>query len=579
MPGGVTERAPVGLPDSGVNRVKTGAEGRAVRPTKRAVLAVALLGAGVLAGVGASMPATAATPQTYIVVLDDSVGNPAAAAAAHGVTPTFVYRHALKGYAAPMSSTAAAAIANRPNVRSVTQDGEVTLSATQSPTPSWGLDRIDQRNLPLDNSYVYNQTGAGVRAYIIDSGIRITHNDFGGRAAYGYDFYDNDTIAQDCNGHGTHVAGTVGGSAYGVAKGVTLVAVRVFGCSGPTAWSTIIAAVDWVTGDHDAGEAAVANMSLGGGYIQVVNDAVTNSIADGVTYAVAAGNSPPVDANACNYSPASTPNALTVGATQSNDSRASYSYIGSCLDLFAPGSSITSAWWQTDSQTNTISGTSMATPHVAGAAALVLQAHPTWTPAQVNAAIVDSATTGVVGSPGAGSPNRLLYSLVGVPSISSFTPTSESVGSLVAINGSGFTNVSSVKFNGTAVVEGVVVSPTTLYVRVPNGATTGKVSVTNDLGTGESATNFTVSALPPPSAPSISIFAPMSGPTGTIVQINGSGFMNVSSVKFNGTPAVEGLVISPTTLFVRVPNGATTGKISVTNNLGTGESATNFTIP
>ncbi|HEU0303467.1 MAG TPA: S8 family serine peptidase, partial [Gaiellaceae bacterium] len=204
------------------------------------MLTLALLGAVVLAGVGASMPATAATPQTYIVVLDDSVADPAAAAAAHGVTPRFVYRHALKGYSAPMTSARASSVAASSNVRSVTPDAEVTISATQSPTPSWGLDRIDQRFLPLNNSYVYNQTGAGVKAYIIDTGIRITHNDFGGRAINGYDFVDNDPVAQDCNGHGTHVAGTVGGSAYGVAKGVTLVAVRVLDCGGSGSFEGVI---------------------------------------------------------------------------------------------------------------------------------------------------------------------------------------------------------------------------------------------------------------------------------------------------------------------------------------------------
>jgi subtilisin family serine protease len=543
------------------------------------VFTVAALCAAFVSVIGASVPG-AAVSETYIVVLDKSVANPASHAAAHGVTPTSVWRAALNGYAAPMTSARASAIAASPNVKYVEPDGIATVTAAQSPA-TWGLDRIDQRNLPLSNSYSYNATGAGVKAYIIDTGIRTSHVEFGGRAIDGFDAIDGSLPAADCNGHGTHVAGTIGGTTYGVAKSVTLVAVRVLNCAGSGTWATVINRINWVTSNHLPGEPAVANMSLGGGFSQAVNDAVTGSIADGVTYAVAAGNGDsfgnPLDA--CGQSPAGVGPAITVSATSSSDVRASWANFGTCVDIFAPGVSITSAWRTSDSATNTISGTSMATPHVAGAAALTLQAHPTWTPAQVNAAIVDSATTGVVGSPGAGSPNRLLYSLSGAPSISSFTPTSESVGSLVQIDGSGFTNVSSVKFNGTAVVEGVVISPTMLYVRVPNGATTGKISVTNNLGTGESATNFTVTPLPPPSVPSISIFVPMSGPTGTIVQINGSGFMNVSSVKFNGTAVVEGVVISPTMLYVRVPNGATTGKISVTNNLGTGESATNFTIP
>ncbi|MCG5438852.1 S8 family serine peptidase, partial [Micromonospora foliorum] len=280
----------------------------------------------------------------------------------------------------------------------------VSISGTQANPPSWGLDRIDQRNLPLDSSYTYPNTASNVHAYIIDTGIRFSHNDFGGRATSGYDAVDGGS-ADDCNGHGTHVAGTVGGSAYGVAKAVQLVGVRVLNCSGSGTNAGVIGGVDWVTAN--AIKPAVANMSLGGGANSSLDNAVRNSIASGVTYGLAAGNDN--GANACNTSPARTTEAITVGSTTSSDARSSFSNVGTCLDIFAPGSSITSAWYNSNTATNTISGTSMATPHVVGAAALVASANPSWTPAQVRNQLVASATPNVVGNPGSGSPNLLLY--------------------------------------------------------------------------------------------------------------------------------------------------------------------------
>ena len=318
----------------------------------------------------------------------------------------FVYESALTGFAGNFPEQALFGLSHNPNIEYIEADQEIMLDTTQSPA-TWGLDRIDQRNLPLNNAYTYNFTGTGVTAYIIDTGIRITHNQFGGRASYGYDFIDNDSTANDCNGHGTHVAGTVGGSTYGVAKGVSLKAVRVLNCSGSGTTSGVIAGINWVTSNHTTGK-AVANMSLGGSASSALDTAVRNSIADGIVYAIAAGNS---NANACNYSPARVSDAITVGATTSTDARASYSNFGSCLDLFAPGSSITSAWNTSNTATNTISGTSMATPHVAGVAALYLQGHNA-TPLQVRDAIVNAATQSKIGNPGSGSPNRLLYSLV-----------------------------------------------------------------------------------------------------------------------------------------------------------------------
>jgi subtilisin family serine protease len=376
--------------------------------------------AGLLTLIALALPASgaAAPPDSYIVVLKDSVSSPGDVARDHaranGAQVSFVYGHALKGYAARIPAARLNAVRNDSRVDYVAPDGDVTAFAPPpgkgwnkppaSTFPSWGLDRIDQRLLPFDNQYLYTSTGAGVTAYIIDTGIRTTHADFGGRASSGYDAVDGGT-ADDCNGHGTHVAGTVGGTTYGVAKGVSLVAVRVLNCSGSGTWSGVIAGINWVVANHGSAP-AVANMSLGGGANSPVDTAVQSMIDDGVSTAVAAGNS---SANACSYSPARVGAAMTIGATTSSDSRASYSNYGSCLDWFAPGSSIKSDWSTSDTATNTISGTSMATPHTAGAAARYLQGNTSASPLTVRNALATSATSGVVGSPGSGSPNLLLY--------------------------------------------------------------------------------------------------------------------------------------------------------------------------
>jgi subtilisin family serine protease len=373
----------------------------------------------------AAVPASAAPPAPlfgansptaiqgqYIVVLKPDASTRLeeliAAAEQAGVGEMrLLYRYdaALNGFAAVLPPRAVEVLRLHPAVDYIEVDQTVQVDTTQSPA-TWGIDRIDQRNLPLSNSYTYNATGSGVTAYIIDTGIRLSHNEFGGRAVDGTDKVDGSLPAADCNGHGTHVAGTVGGSTYGVAKGVRLVAVRVLNCSGSGSTSGVIAGIDWVTSNHQAGQPAVANMSLGGSASSSLDSAVNRSISDGVTYAVAAGNS---NANACNYSPARVGNAITVGATTSSDTRASYSNYGSCLDIFAPGSSITSAWYTSNTATNTISGTSMATPHVAGVAALYLQGNPSASPSTVRNALVNNATTGVVKSAGTNSPNRLLF--------------------------------------------------------------------------------------------------------------------------------------------------------------------------
>jgi subtilisin family serine protease len=340
-------------------------------------------------------------PEGFIVVLKDGSGaQPAAVAIEHsrrfGGQVTFVYEHAIRGYAATFAPGVVGAIAADSRVAYVERDGLMEASTTQGGA-TWGLDRIDQRNLPLSDTYTSTNDGAPVTAYIIDTGIRFSHAEFGGRAVSGYDAVDGGS-ADDCNGHGTHVAGTVGGTTYGVAKGVSLVAVRVLNCAGSGTTSGVIAGVDWVTTNHVT--PAVANMSLGGGASDALDTAVKNSIAAGVSYAIAAGNGNKggVAQDACKYSPARVAEAMTIGATDKTDGKTSWSNYGNCVDWFAPGSGITSAWYTSNTATNTISGTSMATPHTAGAAALYLQSNPGASPQQVRDALFANATKGIVTS-------------------------------------------------------------------------------------------------------------------------------------------------------------------------------------
>ena len=322
----------------------------------------------------------------------------------------FRYHYAIQGFAATIPAQAIEGIKRNPNVDYVEADGLVYAIGTQNNPPSWGLDRIDQANLPLNNQYNYGSNGSDVTAYIIDTCIRFDHQEYNGRAFSGYDFVDGDPDASDCHGHGTHVAGTVGGTNVGVAKGVTLIAVRVLDCQGSGSYSGVIAGVDWVTQNHSS--PAVANMSLGGGYSSAMNQAVNNSVNSGVTYAVAAGNN---NQNACNYSPASAANAICVGATTSSDARSSFSNYGSCVDIFAPGSGIYSSTITGSNTYASWSGTSMASPHVAGVAALYLSANPNATTSQVRSAIIGAATSGVLTGIGSGSPNLLLNNQFGGP--------------------------------------------------------------------------------------------------------------------------------------------------------------------
>ncbi|KFE72084.1 S8 family serine peptidase [Hyalangium minutum] len=349
-------------------------------------------------------------PGQYIVVLKeadvpakDVLAVASTLAFRYQATVLEEYQHALRGFAIAADENQARALAADPLVKYVVEDGVVRLADAQLEAP-WGLDRIDQRNRPLDGVYRYNQTGVSVHAYIFDTGIRTTHVEFGGRASADFTVINDGRGAEDCNGHGTHVAGTIGGQRFGLAKGVQLHSVRVLNCNGSGTWSGVIAAIEWVT-THQV-KPAVANMSLGGAANPAVDDAIRGSISQGILYVVAAINN---GDDACKYTPSRIAEAMTVGATDSSDARPYFSNFGSCLDMFAPGVNITSAWFSSDTATKELTGTSMAAPHVTGAAALYLEINPNATPAAVSQALNDRATSGVVSDPGAGSPNRLLF--------------------------------------------------------------------------------------------------------------------------------------------------------------------------
>ncbi|WP_416905998.1 S8 family peptidase [Micromonospora echinospora] len=398
-----------------------------VRWRRLAALGVAATAATIVAA-AAPAPAVATGPVrgagnpdavagSYLVVFDEhGTGQDRAGvrtltdrlASQYRVRVEHVYEHALHGFAGTMSPAAARRLAADPDVSYVEQNLVVRALGTQPAPPSWGLDRIDQRSLPLNRSYSYPTTAAGVQVYVIDSGIRTTHATFGGRAIWGTNT-TGDGVNADCtsSGHGTHVAGTIGGAEYGVAKGVSLVAVKVLGCGNNGTLAGVAAGVDWVTGHHATGAPAVANMSLGAATSNsTLENAVRASISDGVVYTISSGNS---DSDACGFTPARVPEAITVNASTSADARDLTSNWGTCTDIFAPGENIVSASNASDTAAATLSGTSMAAPHVAGAAALVLAGNTGLTPAQVAAALFNAATMNKVTNPGIGSPNRLLF--------------------------------------------------------------------------------------------------------------------------------------------------------------------------
>ncbi|MFZ3474545.1 S8 family peptidase [Streptomyces sp. 4.24] len=354
--------------------------------------------------------APGAVADSYLVLLDPAragsrTDRGRAVVERFGGTVRRTYDSAVNGFAARMTERQARRLAADPAVARVAQNRRMRLDATQPNPPSWGVDRIDQRRRPLNEAYAYPDSGGqGVTAYVIDTGINITHQDFGGRASYGYDAIEDDFEADDSHGHGTHVAGTLVGTTFGAAKKAKVVAVRVLDWYGEGTTEQVVAGIDWVT--RNAVKPAVANMSLGGDPDDVLDAAVRGSIASGITYAVSAGNQ---STDASGHSPARVSQALTVGAVNDHDARSSYSNFGRLVDLFAPGDFITSAVSWGDDWSTVMSGTSMATPHVAGAAALYLADHRTATPAQVAGALTASATTGVVLDAGPGSPDRALY--------------------------------------------------------------------------------------------------------------------------------------------------------------------------
>jgi len=370
-----------------------------------AALSLVALASAALPTAASAAPRVSETEHRYIVqaVSGSAAKGAAADVAQDGGDVEAVYTRVFAGFSATMTAAQADELEAQSGVTSVVADQKVTVTGTQT-SPTWGLDRIDQRATTANKTYKYSTTGAGVTAYVVDSGVRLTHSQFGGRATSGYDFVDDDTNASDCNGHGTHVAGTIGGSTYGVAKAVRIVSVRVLDCNGAGWASDIVASLDWIVAHKGSGP-AVVNMSVGAAAFQPLDDAVARTVSAGIAVVVAAGNA---GTNACTTSPARAKAAITVGATDAKDTRASWSNYGSCLDVFAPGVDIKSASVDSNSATTTMSGTSMATPHTTGAVARYLQNHQKSTPAQTVAALTTASTKSAV-KDAKGSVNRLLY--------------------------------------------------------------------------------------------------------------------------------------------------------------------------
>ncbi|HXG05824.1 MAG TPA: S8 family serine peptidase, partial [Nitrososphaera sp.] len=407
-----------------------------------------------------------AIPNQYVVVLKENTARSNVAsiadelASVHGGVRNHIYRYALKGFSVQLPEAAAIALSQDPRVEFVEEDSEVSIDTTQFNPPNWGLDRIDQRDRPLNDKYKYSNTGANVNVYVMDSGIRPTHVDFGGRAFIGVDFVSDGQNGNDCNGHGTHVAGIVGGSTYGVAKEVRIYAVRVLDCNGVGFVSRTIRGIDWITADVTINNKrpAVANMSLGGGPSDAQEAAVRESIASGVTYVVSAGNS---NMDASTQSPARVTQALTIGASTRSDEMTGFSNSGPLVDLFAPGLDITSAWYTSDTASNILPGTSQAAPHVAGVAAIYLQTNRRASPSTVSESIIYNASIGKLRFLRGGSPDRLLYSPP--PQFSNYSLSLNGTNAYVSVPNSSSLNVTGpvtveawIKTNSPTAQQGII---------------------------------------------------------------------------------------------------------------------------